>query len=275
MGPTFSCGVLMGANVANEVALGNVCESTLACRFDTPELDEVTRILLDCPPTFRVQHIHDVAGAEVCGALKNVVALGAGFVDALEWGQNTKAALLRIGLLEMKSFGRLFFPTIEEETFWNSCGMADLITTCYGGRNRKCAEAFAKLQLQKTGKLQIESNKSNSQDWHSHKHGKQSTSSTPSTSMESFEQQAVLQEWHKIEAELLQGQKLQGTGTCREVYRVLQARRLETDFPLMCTIYKIAFCGQAVETIGTQGISQAYKKGMGVSRRPFELQSHL
>jgi glycerol-3-phosphate dehydrogenase (NAD+) len=133
------CAVLMGANLANEVADEKFCETTIGCK--DKKMAPVLRDLFQTP-NFRVVVSDDVDAVEICGALKNIVACGAGFVDGLKLGDNTKAAVIRLGLMEMIKFVDVFYPGSKLATFFESCGVADLITTCYGGRNRKCSEAF-------------------------------------------------------------------------------------------------------------------------------------
>jgi glycerol-3-phosphate dehydrogenase (NAD+) len=132
---------LMGANVANEVAKEEFCETTIG--YVNEETGKVFYNLFNTP-NFEVTIIPDVIGPELCGALKNIVAIGAGFCDGLGLGGNTKAAIMRIGLMEIKKFAQKFFENVKSETFFESCGVGDLITTCYGGRNRRCAEHFVK-----------------------------------------------------------------------------------------------------------------------------------
>ncbi|XP_056129406.1 glycerol-3-phosphate dehydrogenase [NAD(+)], cytoplasmic-like [Lampris incognitus] len=135
--------VLMGANIANEVAEEKFCETTIGCKdkVNGPVLKELMQTT-----NFRVTVVEESDVVEICGALKNIVAVGAGFCDGLGFGDNTKAAVIRLGLMEMIAFARLFCTNcpVSPATFLESCGIADLITTCYGGRNRKIGEAFAK-----------------------------------------------------------------------------------------------------------------------------------
>ncbi|KAH9281035.1 Glycerol-3-phosphate dehydrogenase [NAD(+)], cytoplasmic [Echinococcus granulosus] len=136
------CAVMMGANLASEVAQEKFCESTVGSldRSRGLELKELFET-----PYFRISVISDEIGAELCGALKNIVAIGAGLGEGLGYGENTKAAIIRLGFMEMKRFIFQFFSKRgpQESTFLESCGVADLITTCYGGRNRKIGFALA------------------------------------------------------------------------------------------------------------------------------------
>jgi glycerol-3-phosphate dehydrogenase (NAD+) len=137
------CAALMGANLAQEVARENFCEATIGCK--NKDHGEELKALFETD-YFRIVVTDDEVGVELCGALKNVVAVGAGFSEGLGYGDNTKAAIIRLGFMEMKKFIFDFFGDrgISENTFLESCGLADLVTTCYGGRNRKVAIEHAK-----------------------------------------------------------------------------------------------------------------------------------
>ena len=88
--------------------------------------------------TFRIYVTDDVIGAELGGALKNVIALAAGALDGLGLGDNTKAALMTRGLTEIARLG--VACGARTETFGGLSGMGDLIVTCTSmhSRNRRC-----------------------------------------------------------------------------------------------------------------------------------------
>lgn len=93
---------------------------------------------------FRVYTNKDITGVELCGALKNIIAIAAGISDGLGYGSNTKASLITRGLFELEKFGRNYGA--KSRTFAGIAGMGDLITTCIScaSRNRLVGERLAK-----------------------------------------------------------------------------------------------------------------------------------
>lgn len=138
----IDCCVLMGANIASEIALERFSEATVGHASGAEASGRLWKHLFHTS-YFHVTAVPDPKGCELCGTLKNIVAIGAGLVDGLGLGNNTKAAIMRVGLVEMHKLARTFYSSVQTETFFESAGVADLITTCFGGRNRKCAEAYA------------------------------------------------------------------------------------------------------------------------------------
>ncbi|WP_339122058.1 NAD(P)H-dependent glycerol-3-phosphate dehydrogenase [Fusobacterium nucleatum] len=88
-------------------------------------------------PSFRVYTSPDMIGVEIGGALKNVIALAAGIADGLNYGDNTKAALITRGIKEISSLGVAMGG--EQSTFYGLTGLGDLIVTCASmhSRNRR------------------------------------------------------------------------------------------------------------------------------------------
>ncbi len=127
-----------------------------------------------------------------------------------------------------------------EETFWDSAGIADLLTTCYGGRNRRCAEAFIK-----TGKSwptlekeMLGGQKSEQQQ--------QRKTQRRTCNIASCEHTPSFSETHHVWLTFVSfpSFRLQGTSTCRDVYAFLQSQGKRDEFPLLCTTYDIADCGK-------------------------------
>ncbi|KAJ5761028.1 hypothetical protein N7520_008184 [Penicillium odoratum] len=113
-----------------------------ALPVDYPPIDHAVLKSLFHRSYFHVRVVNDVAGVSVSGALKNIVAIAAGWVIGMGWGDNAKSAVMRVGLKEMVRFGDLFFgATIDQRTFTEeSAGVADLITSSSSGRNFRCAK---------------------------------------------------------------------------------------------------------------------------------------
>ena len=141
---------ITNADLQHKDARGRASKTKLvAVPAEYPPLDQDIFRTLFHRPYFHVQLVSDVAGVSLSGALKNIVALAAGFVDGRGWGDNAKAAIMRIGLMEMVKFGKEFFgETVQTATFTeSSAGVADLITSCSGGRNFRCAKISVEKNL--------------------------------------------------------------------------------------------------------------------------------
>ncbi|HKK95929.1 MAG TPA: NAD(P)H-dependent glycerol-3-phosphate dehydrogenase [Anaerovoracaceae bacterium] len=127
--------VLSGPSHAEEVGLG-IPTTVSAASEDEKAAMFVQELFSN--ENFRVYTNEDVTGVELGGALKNIIALGAGISDGLGYGDNTKAALMTRGIAEMKRLGvRL---GANSETFSGLAGVGDLIVTCTSmhSRNRRC-----------------------------------------------------------------------------------------------------------------------------------------
>ncbi|GBE59784.1 NAD-dependent glycerol-3-phosphate dehydrogenase [Babesia ovata] len=141
------CLALSGANVATNVAKEEFSEATIG--YKEKEHALIFQKLFD-RPYFKINCVPGVAAVQVFGAIKNVVAISAGFCDGLGLGSNTKAAIMRLGLNEICKFANKFFSEDCNKVVFESAGVADLITTCIGGRNVRCAAEFAKHQGKKS-----------------------------------------------------------------------------------------------------------------------------
>jgi len=123
--PDAPVAVLSGPTFAHEVAAGLPTAVTLACA-DAPLRDALIARLAQ--PTFRLYASDDVAGAEIGGAVKNVLAIACGVVEGAGLGQNARAALIARGFAEMTRFG--LARGARAETLAGLSGLGDLVLTC-------------------------------------------------------------------------------------------------------------------------------------------------
>jgi glycerol-3-phosphate dehydrogenase (NAD(P)+) len=115
---------LSGPNLSKEIALGLPAVSVAA----SPDAELAVRAQrLLSSPLFRVYRNYDIIGVELCGALKNVIAIGAGVCEGLEFGANARAALITRGLAEMGRLGMRLGA--QAATFWGAAGVGDLVAT--------------------------------------------------------------------------------------------------------------------------------------------------
>ena len=123
--------VLSGPTFAHEVAAGLPTAVTLAA--EDQSLAEALRERI-ARPTFRIYLSDDIAGAEIGGAVKNVLAIACGVVDGKGLGQNARAALIARGFAEMTRFG--LANGAKRETLAGLSGLGDLVLTCSSTSSR-------------------------------------------------------------------------------------------------------------------------------------------
>ncbi len=123
--------ILSGPNFAHEIAAGLPTATALACENDQLG-SEITQMIGH--QSLRPYLSNDIIGVEVCGALKNIMAIASGIVTGLELGQNARAALLSRGLIEIKRFGEALGA--QPETFMGLAGVGDLTLTCQSEKSR-------------------------------------------------------------------------------------------------------------------------------------------
>lgn len=137
--PDARIAVLSGPTFAHEVAAGLPTAVTLACSGGSEQWERLSPLL--ARPALRPYYSDDVVGAEIGGAVKNVLAIACGVVEGLNLGQNARAALIARGYAEMLRFGQSFGA--RAETLAGLCGLGDLVLTCSSTSSRNFSLGLA------------------------------------------------------------------------------------------------------------------------------------
>ncbi|NAX21687.1 NAD(P)H-dependent glycerol-3-phosphate dehydrogenase [Vibrio sp. V39_P1S14PM300] len=132
LGEGYSLAVLSGPTFAKELAMGLPTAISVA----SPDTEFVRDLQekIHCSKTFRVYANDDFIGMQLGGAVKNVIAIGAGMSDGIGFGANARTALITRGLAEMSRLGAALGA--KPETFMGMAGLGDLVLTCTDNQSR-------------------------------------------------------------------------------------------------------------------------------------------
>ena len=132
LGDSYSLAVLSGPTFAKELAAGMPTAISVA----SPDQEFVKELQekIHCNRTFRVYANDDFIGMQLGGAVKNVIAIGAGMSDGIGFGANARTALITRGLAEMSRLGAALGA--KSETFMGMAGLGDLVLTCTDNQSR-------------------------------------------------------------------------------------------------------------------------------------------
>ncbi|WP_340609335.1 NAD(P)H-dependent glycerol-3-phosphate dehydrogenase [Xenorhabdus bharatensis] len=132
LGNEIPLAVVSGPTFAKELAAG--LPTAIAVSATTSEFGEELQLLFHCGKSFRVYKNPDFIGVQLGGAVKNVIAIGAGISDGMGFGANARTALITRGLAEMSRLGVALGA--DPSTFMGMAGLGDLVLTCTDNQSR-------------------------------------------------------------------------------------------------------------------------------------------
>ncbi len=124
-------GCLSGPNLSSEILAGQPTATVIASQFT--EVIKAGQSILDSAK-FHVFGSHEILGAELAGALKNIIALGSGILGGMGMGKNIQAMLITRGLTEMINYGKAMGSTAQ--AFLGTAGIGDLVATATSNKSR-------------------------------------------------------------------------------------------------------------------------------------------
>ncbi len=133
LGEAIPLAVISGPTFAKELAAGLPTAISLAST-DAQAFSDDLQQLLHCGKSFRVYSNPDFIGVQLGGAVKNVIAIGAGMSDGIGFGANARTALITRGLTEMSRLGAALGA--DPATFMGMAGLGDLVLTCTDNQSR-------------------------------------------------------------------------------------------------------------------------------------------